>query len=141
VISTVEKVLFLRAAELFAALPGEDLARIALLAEEERRGAGEEVFREGDVADALYLVASGRVKVLRAGAVVADLGERDVFGEMAVLDPAPRSATVRAATDVVLLRIRREDFQDLLAEELEVARAVIRVLARRLRAALPESSG
>jgi CRP-like cAMP-binding protein len=141
VISTVEKVLFLRGAELFAALPGEDLARIALLAEEERRGAGEEVFREGDVADALYLVASGRVKVLRAGAVVADLGERDVFGEMAVLDPAPRSATVRAATDVVLLRIRREDFQDLLAEELEVARAVIRVLARRLRAALPESRG
>jgi CRP-like cAMP-binding protein len=141
VISTVEKVLFLRAAELFAALPGEDLARIALLADEERRGAGEEVFREGDVADALYLVASGRVKVLRAGAVVADLGERDVFGEMAVLDPAPRSATVRAATDVVLLRIRREDFQDLLAEELEVARAVIRVLARRLRAALPESRG
>ena len=140
-ISTVEKVLFLRAAELFAALPGEDLARIALLADEERRGAGEEVFREGDVADALYLVASGRVKVLRAGAVVADLGERDVFGEMAVLDPAPRSATVRAATDVVLLRIRREDFQDLLAEELEVARAVIRVLARRLRAALPESRG
>ena len=140
-ISTVEKVLFLRAAELFAALPGEDLARIALLADEERRGAGEEVFREGDVADALYLVASGRVKVLRAGAVVADLGERDVFGEMAVLDPAPRSATVRAATDVVLLRIRREDFQDLLAEELEVARAVIRVLARRLRAALPESHG
>jgi len=137
----VEKVLFLRAAELFAALPGEDLARIALLADEERRGAGEEVFREGDVADALYLVASGRVKVLRAGAVVADLGERDVFGEMAVLDPAPRSATVRAATDVVLLRIRREDFQDLLAEELEVARAVIRVLARRLRAALPESRG
>jgi CRP-like cAMP-binding protein len=141
VISTVEKVLFLRGAELFAALPGEDLARIALLAEEERRGAGEEVFREGDVADALYLVASGRVKVLRAGAVVADLGEREVFGEMAVLDPAPRSATVRAATDVVLLRIRREDFQDLLAEELEVARAVIRVLARRLRAALPESHG
>jgi len=141
VISTVEKVLFLRAAELFAALPGEDLARIALLADEERRGAGEEVFREGDVADALYLVASGRVKVLRAGAVVADLGERDVFGEMAVLDPTPRSATVRAATDVVLLRIRREDFQDLLAEELEVARAVIRVLARRLRAALPDSRG
>ena len=140
-ISTVEKVLFLRAAELFAALPGEDLARIALLADEERRGAGEEVFREGDVADALYLVASGRVKVLRAGAVVADLGERDVFGEMAVLDPTPRSATVRAATDVVLLRIRREDFQDLLAEELEVARAVIRVLARRLRAALPDSRG
>jgi CRP-like cAMP-binding protein len=141
VISTVEKVLFLRSAELFAALPGEDLARVALLAEEERRGPGEEIFREGDVADALYLVASGRVEVVRAGAVVAELAERDVFGEMAVLDPAPRSATVRAASDVVLLRLRREDFQDLLAEELEVARAVIRVLARRLRAALPESRG
>ena len=138
-ISTVEKVLFLRAAELFEALPGEDLARVALLADEERRGAGEEIFREGDVADALYLVASGRVQVIRAAAVVAELGEGEVFGEMALLDPAPRSATVRAATDVVLLRIRREDFQDLLSEELEVARAVIRVLARRLRRTFPES--
>ncbi|HTP52062.1 MAG TPA: cyclic nucleotide-binding domain-containing protein [Anaeromyxobacteraceae bacterium] len=140
-IATVEKVLFLGAAELFAALPGEDLARIALLAEEEQRGAGEEIFHEGEIADALYLIVEGRVRVLKANSVVAELGEREVFGEMALLDPAPRSATVQAATNTVLLRIRREDFQDLLAEELEVARAVIRVLARRLRAAMPQTPG
>jgi len=81
------------------------------------------------------------VRVLKANSVVAELGEREVFGEMALLDPAPRSATVQAATNTVLLRIRREDFQDLLAEELEVARAVIRVLARRLRAAMPQTPG
>lgn len=140
-ISTVEKVLFLRGAELFASLSGEDLARIALLADEDTRVAGEEVFHEGDVADALYVVVEGRVRVLRAGSLVAELGEREVFGEMALLDPAPRSATIQAATDAVLLRIRREDFQDLLAEELEVARAVIRVLARRLRATQPQTRG
>ena len=140
-ISTVEKVLFLRTAELFAALPGEDLARIALLAEEDRRGPGEEVFREGEVADALYLLVEGRVRVIKAASVVAELGEREVFGEMALLDPAPRSATVQSVSHSVFLRIRREDFQDLLAEELEVARAVIRVLARRLRAVQPLAPG
>jgi len=140
-ISTVEKVLFLRAAELFASLPGEDLARIALLADEDRRGPDEEIFREGDVADALYLVVEGSVRVVKAGSVVAELGEREVFGEMALLDPAPRSATVVSVGHTGLLRIRREDFQDLLAEELEVARAVIRVLARRLRAVQPQSPG
>ena len=140
-ISTVEKVLFLRGAELFASLPGEDLARIALLADEAPRGRGEEIFHEGDVADALYVVVEGRVRVLKAGSTVAELGEREVFGEMALLDPAPRSATVQAVADSVLLRIRREDFQDLLAEELEVARAVIRVLARRLRASQPQIRG
>lgn len=140
-ITTVEKVLFLRSAELFAALPGEDLARIALLAEEDRRGPGEEVFREGEVADALYLLVEGRVRVIKASSVVAELREREVFGEMALLDPAPRSATVQSVAHSVFLRIRREDFQDLLAEELEVARAVIRVLARRLRAVQPQSPG
>lgn len=140
-IATVEKVLFLRNAELFATLPSEDVARIALLAEEDRRGPGEEIFREGEVADALYVVVEGRVRVIRAGSAVTELSERDVFGEMAVLDPAPRDATVETLGHCVFLRIRREDFQDLLAEELEVARAVIRVLARRLRAIEPHSAG
>ncbi len=134
-ISTVEKVLFLKGVDVFSALAGEDLARIALVTEELHRGAGEDVLREGEPGDSLYLVVDGRVEVRKGGRPVAELGEREVFGEMAVLDPAPRSATVRTLTPVTLLCLRREEFLDLMAEKHEIARGVIQVLTRRLRTA------
>ncbi len=134
-ITAVEKVLFLKGIDLFSQIPGEDLAQIALIAEEEERDAGEVVIREGEMGDALYLVVEGKVRVRKGEREVAELGEREVFGEMALLDPAPRSATVEALSDVTLLRIRREDFADVMAEKPDIARGVIQVLTRRLRAA------
>lgn len=134
-ITTVEKALFLKGIDLFSAIPGEDLAQIALIAEEEERDAGEVVIREGEMGDALYLVLEGTVRVRKGEREVAVLGQREVFGEMALLDPAPRSATVEAVSDATLLRLRRDDFADLMAEKPDIARGVIQVLTRRLRAA------
>ena len=134
-ITTVEKVLFLRGVDLFSDIPGEDLARIALITEEAQQPAGAEILREGDVGESLYIVVEGRVEVRRGDKRLAELSEREVFGEMAVLDPGPRSATVKAVTDVTLLTIRREDFADIMAERHEIARGIIQVLTRRLRAA------
>jgi len=134
-ITTVEKVLFLRGIDLFSDLPGEDLAQIALITEEAQRPAGAEIIREGEVGESIYIVVEGRVHVTKGDKPVAELSEREVFGEMALLDPAPRSATVKALSDVTLLTIRREDFADIMAERHEIARGVIQVLTRRLRAA------
>ena len=134
-ITTVEKVLFLKVAPLFADLPGEELAQIALIADEVRAEAGEELMREGEPGEALFLVVEGELRVLRGGREVSRLGEREVFGEMALLDPAPRSATVKAATEVRLLRIQREDFAEILDLRPQIALGVIRVLVRRLREA------
>jgi CRP-like cAMP-binding protein len=135
VISTVEKVLLLRAVPVLADVPGEELARVALAAEELEREEGEEVVREGEMGDALYLVVEGRLRVVRGGHPVAVLGEREIFGELALLDPAPRSATVQAMGEVRLLRLHRDDFAEILAERPEVMRGVVQVLARRLRGA------
>jgi len=134
-ITTVEKVLFLRGIDLFSDLPGEELAQIALITEEAQRPAGAEIIREGEVGESIYIVVEGRVQVTKGDKPVAELSEREVFGEMALLDPAPRSATVKALSDVTLLTIRREDFADIMAERHEIARGVIQVLTRRLRAA------
>ena len=65
--------------------------------------------------------------------MIAELGERECFGEMAILDPAPRTATVTAISDTRLLRIAREDFQEIIAEKPEIALGIIQVLTRRLR--------
>jgi CRP-like cAMP-binding protein len=135
-LSTVEKVLFLKSIELFSQIPGEDLAQVALIATEETREANEEVMREGDSGDALYLVLEGQVRVHRGDKEIARLGERECFGEMAILDASPRSATVTAVTEITLLKIGREEFQEIMAEKPEIALGIIKVLSRRLRSAI-----
>jgi len=139
-LTTAEKVLFLKGIDLFSALAGEDLAEIAVIAEEIERDAGETLVVEGEPGDTLYFVLDGRVRVHRGDQPVAELGAREVFGEMALLDPAPRSASVSALTDVTLLAIGREDFDDIMRDRPEVAIGVIKVLVRRLRAAIAAAS-
>jgi CRP-like cAMP-binding protein len=134
--TVVERVLFLKGIELFSTLAGEDLAAIAGIAEEVERDQGEAIVVEGEPGDALFFVVSGKVAVEKGGRVVAELGEREVFGEMALLDPGPRSATVRAASDVLLLSIAREDFDDIMRDRPEVPIGVMKVLVRRLREVL-----
>ncbi len=132
-ITTVEKVLFLKSIDLFRALPSEELAQIAEIAEEQPFGAGDPVFTEGELGDALYLVVEGTVRVHRGTKELAELSAREVFGEMAVLDSEPRSASVTVVDDAVLLKIGRDDFRDILGERPEIAMGVMKVLTRRLR--------
>ncbi len=132
-LTTVEKVLFLKSIDLFSQIPGEDLAQVALVANEEAREATEDIFVEGDVGDALFLVLEGKVRVHRQEKTIAELGERECFGEMAILDASPRMATVTAISDVALLKISREDFEELLQEKHAIAQGIIKVLTRRLR--------
>jgi CRP/FNR family transcriptional regulator, cyclic AMP receptor protein len=134
-ITTVEKVLFLKSVDLFSQIPGEDLAQIALITTEEGREPGEDVVVEGEVGDALYIVLEGRVRVHRKDKDkdIAQLGARECFGEMALLDAAPRSATVTAEDNVTLLKISREDFQDIMSEKHAISQGIIKALTRRLR--------
>lgn len=132
-ISTVEKVLFLKTIDLFRAIPGEDLVRLAQITEEIRFEPKDVLISEGEMGDSLYLIAAGRVRVEKHGKLVTELGARECVGEMAILDSEPRSATVRAIEPVTALKIEREDFYDLLHEKHEIAQAIIKVLTRRLR--------
>ncbi len=131
----VEKVLFLKSIDLFGSLPGEDLAQIAEIAEEVDAEPGDPIIVEGEMGDSLYLVLEGKVRVHKGEKTLVELGERQVVGEMAVLDSEPRSASVTAATPTRLLRIGREDFRDIMAERSEIAAGVVTTLSRRLREA------
>jgi len=132
-LSTLEKILFLKGVELFSQLSGEKLAQVAHIAREVEFEKGRRIFAEGDTGNSLYLIVSGEVNVVKAGKTIALLGERECFGEMAILDSEPRSATIQAATDAVCLDIDREDFYDLMTDEHEISQGVIKVLVRRLR--------
>jgi len=132
-LSTVEKVLALKRIPLFDHIPGEELARIARIAQEIYFDAGETFIIEGDIGDSLYLVIEGKVSVHRAKKQVAELGANQAVGDMAILDSEPRSASVTAVTPVTALKIEREDFYDIMAERAEIAQGVIRILTQRLR--------
>ena len=68
---------------------------------------GEVIFREGDPAKELYVIKSGRVDITSGNRLLATLGDNGIFGEMALIDKEPRSATVTAATDVEIVAGRR----------------------------------
>jgi ATP/ADP translocase/HEAT repeat protein len=133
--STVEKILFLKSAPVFARLSGEDLAPLARIAEVATYAAGQKVFAEGELGDALFVIIRGAVRILRGGETLAELGPGEPFGEMAVLDEVPRSATAVALGEAELLRIGSEEFYEILHEQVEIAEGVIRMLTHRLREA------
>ena len=137
--TTVEKVMLLKGVDLFAQVAADELAAIARIAKEIRLDAGEAVMREGEHGDALFFVVAGTARVYRAGAperTVAEIGERGVIGELALLDPGPRAASVEAVGELVLLRIDRDAFVENMAAYPEVPVAVIAMLARRVRDAI-----
>lgn len=130
---TIEKMLVLRSVSLFAGVREAFLVGVAASATEVHLRAGEVLFEEGELGTSLYVIASGELEVVVGGQRVALMGERDVVGEMAALDPEPRSAQVRATQDALLLRLTDQDLDLLMSEDAEVARAIIQTLCRRLR--------
>jgi HEAT repeat protein len=133
--ATVEKILFLKSAPVFAHVSGEDLAALARVAEVETYAPGQPIFREGEIGDALYVIVRGKVGIASGGEHLADLGPGEAFGEMAVLDEVPRSATASSEEETEVLRIGSEEFYEILHEQVEIAEGVIRMLTRRLREA------
>lgn len=95
------------------------------------------VFREGDAGDRLYIITSGRVKVACASSqsdsLIAVLGPSDVFGELALLDPGPRTSTVTTITAVRAATMTRTALRSWMSQEPEAVEQMLRLLARRLR--------
>ena len=106
----VERLDFLRANPIFAPLPESTLEQLAHALEEVSAPAGEEIVRQGDRGDRFYLVKRGALDVYVDGELVQSLEPGDSFGEIALLRDVPRTATVRARTDVVLYALDRRHF-------------------------------
>jgi CRP/FNR family cyclic AMP-dependent transcriptional regulator len=95
--------------------------------------AGDVVFKEGDVADALFIIQSGEVEIRLGNRVLEKLPQFSIFGEMALIDASPRSATAVAASDVKLVPVTEKQFLFLISNTPHFALNVMRIMARRLR--------
>ena len=94
---------------------------------------GETVFVEGDQADHMYVVRSGEIRLSINGVEINRLGAGDIFGEMALISPSPRSTTAVAAADSELVAVDRKRFTFMIQNTPFFALHVMRVLADRLR--------
>ena len=129
----VEKVIALKSIEIFANTSDFSLGSLASILEEIHVSGGETFIHKGDIENCMYLIVQGKVRVHDDQKEIARLGEGEIIGEMSLLDPAPRSATITALEDTQLFKIEKEAFDVVMADNPEIVQGVIRVLCRRLR--------
>ena len=130
----------LQTVPLFSELSEEAIASLGHLAARRRYPKDTVVFFENEEGDSLFMILEGRIKVTILGddgreIILTMLGEGDLFGEMALLDNEPRSATAIAVEESELLLLHRNDFQTTLMDNPAISAALIKVLSARLRRA------
>lgn len=129
---SLETILFLKDVALFEALTNQQLVAVARLAHKVEVPARTALFQQGDPPDYLYLVVSGKLRVVIGSQEIARLGPGECAGEMAVLAATERTATVETVDTSHLLRFDCDDFLALLDTYPEIGRALLRSLVRRL---------
>ena len=130
----------LKAVPLFTSFPEDQLRVLSTMVTRRSAPRSTTIMAGGDATDSLYIVLSGRLKVMMSDAdgkevILAILGPGEFFGEMGLIDDEPRSASVVTIEPCELLAITKRDFKKCLAENFEMAMAVMRGLVRRLREA------
>ena len=136
-VSILERILLLRDVPIFAELSPEDLELVANLAREEWYPQNTVIIHQGEEGDVMFVIVEGTLDVVRTvdgtEQVLAQRGPGDFVGEMAVIESAPRLATLRTQSDVRVLAIDGETFKGILRERPDVSLAVLRNISRRLR--------
>lgn len=128
----VDRVATIRRASLFSAAAGRDLAGLATRLETVEFRSGDVLMRTGAVEEWMLVLVEGQVEVIRQDGRML-IHPVDTVGELAVLDPGPRTATVVAGTDGIAFRLAKEDFDEALRLRPEMAGSIITALARRFR--------
>jgi CRP-like cAMP-binding protein len=131
-LTPIDKVLCLQSVDVFKHATTEMLAYIGSIAREGTASRGAVVFSEDDVSDAMYVLVEGRVQLYRGGEEVVTVGKGQSFGTWALFDKQPRLLTARAPEDVRFLKIRSEDFYDLLSDHDEITPVIFRAVIERV---------
>ncbi len=126
---------------LFRELTPHEMERLLSISKEKKAKKNEFIFKEGDIGDAFYLIVTGSVRISTLVPGVGEealtiLKEGEYFGEMALIDDAPRSASAIANDDTILLRIGKKDFRKLLEKQTDIAYKLLWVFTKTLSARL-----
>jgi len=120
---------------LFAACSRKDLQLVAKRAEDVRVAAGRTIISEGETGHEFFVILDGTARITRRGRKIATIGPGDAFGELALLEKAPRNSTIVADTDMELVVLGQREFAGLIDEVPGFARKLLAGMAHRLREA------
>jgi len=137
-LTPIDKVLCLQNVDVFKHTTTEMLAYIGSIAHEVHLQTGQTVFSEDDVSDAMYVVVSGRVRLDKAGNEVMTVSAGQSFGTWALFDNQRRVMTATSIEDVHLLKIRSDDFYDLLSDHDEITPVIFRAVIERVNTLIAE---
>ncbi|KAA5541264.1 Crp/Fnr family transcriptional regulator [Adhaeribacter rhizoryzae] len=129
----IEKVLLLRASEIFWQTPEQELVELAGILEEIYLEPGVTLFAKGDPGTCMYFIFKGKIRVHDGGYALAVLEENDFVGELSILDAESRSASATTAEESILLKLEQEPFYDIMMNNAEVLKGILKTLCRRLR--------
>ncbi|MFL5319490.1 MAG: cyclic nucleotide-binding domain-containing protein, partial [Myxococcaceae bacterium] len=129
----VKKLFALEGVEIFAQSDVDDLTAVAALTREVSFHKGEKIWSEGDPGDALYVIVKGATAALRAGETVLTMKEREVIGDVSLLDGSPRPTDMIATEETSALMIDRRDFLDLISDRPELLKGVFRAVSQQLK--------
>lgn len=132
-LSVVEKVIFLQNVDVFSQVPSDTLALLATVSEEVTLSEGERIYAEADPSDSMYVVVEGQVRLHRGETFVTRMGPSEAFGTWALFDDELRVTAATALEAVRLLRVDKDDFIDLLADNLELTQGILKAVVGRLR--------
>ena len=132
-LNIVEKVIALEAVDLLKNLSPEQLSRIASISKETKVGPGKTILGPDKPLDALYVILDGAVAISRDNTELHIARQNEVLGAWALFDSEPMNVTAKAVEDTRLLRIGRDDFYDLLADNSEITASIFSMLVRRFR--------
>jgi CRP/FNR family cyclic AMP-dependent transcriptional regulator len=129
----IEKVLILKKVELFSHLSENQLIEVAGSIKEIEAIQGEQFITKGEEGDCLYIVVDGKVRLHDGDKEIQVLDKYQIVGEMAVLDSAPRWASATALEDTLLFKLDGEALYELMEENVDIVKAVIKNLCTRIR--------
>lgn len=137
-LSTMDKILSLKKVPIFSDLKVRELAAISSITEEKMIKGNQVIFKEGAEGDSMYIILSGEVSIIKNydkpdATILTNLKEGDYFGEMALFEAAPRSATVKTNADTDLLMIGKLEFEEIMQEYPSISINICKVLSHRLR--------
>jgi CRP-like cAMP-binding protein len=131
----LEKVMILKSVSIFQTTPEEHLAEMTYYLDDVRIKNGEMVFKKGDIGTSMYIIVDGEVRVHDGDITFATLGNRTIFGELAALDPEPRTASITATKDTHLFKLEQKALYELMSENSDISKGIFHVLCNRLREA------
>ncbi len=130
---TIEKVIILKSIDLFSEISENDLLAVAMEFKTIEYEQDITIIKQGDIGTSMYIIVSGEVEVYVNDKVVATLKEKNIFGELAILDPEPRNATIKTTKETILFKIESDVIYDLISRYTNVARGIIKILCQRIR--------